>query len=87
MTLTAERRAHLVSIGRLGGLSAAARIDTRARAEAGYTAFRAGFAFGHGCTVCPRVDIPTDLHDEERLRRADQLVKVHYSRLARARTR
>lgn len=81
MTLTAERRAHLVSIGRLGGLTTAAKIDTVARATRAQTGFRASFADGHGCRACPLVEIPTDLPAEERERRADLLYRLHFTRL------
>lgn len=85
MTLSPARRAHLASIQRLGGLSTAARIDTAARARAGQAAFRASFADGHGCKLCPRVDIPKHLPERERARRAAALMTVHFSRLARQR--
>lgn len=85
MTLSTERRAHLAAIGRLGGLSAAAQVDTLDRAMRGQRALRASFADGHGCKLCPRVDIPTDLPERERARRATALQTLHYTRLARRR--
>ena len=86
MTLvTPEKRAHLRSIGRLGGLTAAATVDTHARALTGQSAFRAGFVDGHSCKLCRPIEIPADLPDDERKRRADLLYTIHFGRLARAR--
>jgi hypothetical protein len=86
MTLvTPEKRAHLQSIGRLGGLTTAATIDVTARAKAGQSKFREGFTDGHGCKLCRFIEIPTDLDATERKRRADLLFTIHFGRLARAR--
>lgn len=82
MTLvTPERRARMSAIGRLGGLTTAAKIDTQARARVGQSKFRDGFADGHSCRVCPGVTIPADLPDDERKRRANQLYRLHFTRL------
>lgn len=85
MTLSPERRAHLASIGRLGGLSTASRIDTAARARRGQAALALSFANGHGCKLCPRIDIPPNLPERERARRAETLKTLHFTRLARQR--
>lgn len=81
--LTPERRAHLSSIARLGGLAASATTDTIARARAGQSKLRQSFADGHGCSLCPHIAIPNDLPEDERARRATALWKGHFSRLAR----
>ena len=86
MTLvTPEKRAHLQSIARLGGLTTAAKIDTHLRAQIGQNAFRAAFKNGHSCKLCPLIQIPEDLPEAERARRADLLFTLHFGRLARAR--
>ena len=86
MTLvTPAQRAHLSSIARLGGLTAAATVDTKARAHLGQTKFREGFADGHQCKRCPLITIPADLPATERKRRADLLYSIHFGRMARAR--
>ena len=81
--LTSQQRAHLSSIGRLGGLAASAVVDTKARAQSAQSAFRQRFTDGHSCSVCPPVAIPDHLAPEERSRRADALYRAHFSRLAR----
>lgn len=81
--LTPEKRAHLSSIARLGGLSASATMDTAVFSQTGRNAFRASFAEGHSCRVCPEILIPTDLPAAERDRRADALWRGHFARLAR----
>lgn len=83
--ITPARRAHLAKIGRLGGLTTAATIDTHERALTGQSKFRAGFEDGHGCALCNRVEIPRSLPPAERKRRADLLYTIHFGRLARAR--
>lgn len=83
--LTPEKRAHLRAIGRLGGMAAAAVTDVRERGRRGHEKFREGFRDGHQCVVCPPVTIPTDLDVAERSRRAVQLYRLHYARLARRR--
>ncbi len=86
MTLvTPEKRAHLASIARLGGLAAAARNDTVARSLPARTAFHESFLLGHGCKVCKTVTIPADLPDTERQRRATALRALHFGQMARAR--
>lgn len=74
---------------RLGGYATAARHDTRAINAKARATFRESFALGHGCALCPRVDLPVDLTDTERARRGEALRRLHYGRLAlkSARTR
>lgn len=86
LTITPEKRAHLRAIGRLGGMAAAATTDVRERGRRGHERFRKSFLHGHGCSVCPTLNIPEGIDDTERQRRADQLYRVHYARLARRRT-
>lgn len=81
--ITPERRAHLASIARLGGLAASAVTDGVARTARARSTFRESFANGHQCARCPHVTIPTDLPQDERARRADALWKGHFARLAR----
>jgi hypothetical protein len=85
MSLTPAQRAHLAKIGRLGGLTTAATIDTHERALTGQSKFRDAFLYGHGCKLCNQVDIPMELPLAERKRRADLLYTIHFGRLARAR--
>jgi hypothetical protein len=74
-------------IGRLGGMTPAARNDTRRRALTGQSAFRASFADGHGSRVCPLVEIPADLDIDDRQRRANILYRMHFVRIAMQRKR
>lgn len=79
-TVTPEKRAHLASIGRLGGLTAAVTVDTIARATNAQGKFRQGFLNGHGCSVCRYIPNPT-----ADLVKAERLYRLHFSRLARKR--
>jgi len=83
--LTPARRAHLASIGRLGGLTFAATNDTAAASATARSAFDASFLQGHGCKVCPPIEINQDLDQDEIAKRAGLLRTLHFSRLARAR--
>ena len=83
--ITPEKRAHLASIGRLGGLTYAAQNDVHEAAANARSAFNKSFLTGHGCRVCPRVDIPDELEKHERERRASALRSIHFTRLARRR--
>jgi hypothetical protein len=77
--------------GRIGGLTFAARNDAPAQAQRASDAFIASFKTGHGgeeCSVCPdRIDIPQNLPETERNRRAETLRRLHYRRLAAYRHR
>lgn len=84
---TPERRARLAAYGRLGGMTFAAQNDTKAFSRTGRLAFRETFQNGHGCKLCPQVDIPSNLEEAERDRRADFLYRVHFTRLAQQRHR
>ena len=83
--LTEARRAHLRRIGKLGGMTSAATTDVRALGTRGATAFRQTFQAGHGCTLCPAVDLPADIDEAERDRRADLLYRMHFVRLGQRR--
>lgn len=83
--VTLAQRAHLSSIAALGGLAASAVTDTVARAQKGQAGFRARFAYGHECAICPPVAIPSELPVAERERRADAIFRLHFARLARRR--
>ena len=67
---------------RLGGSATAARHDSREINAKARATYRDSFRTGHGCAVCERVDLPADLSDAERTRRAEALRKLHYGRLA-----
>lgn len=82
-SITPEKRAHLSSIGRLGGLAAAASIDVAARGRSGQSKFVDNFKDGHGCKSCPTILIPDDLPETERRRRSNILYRMHFVRLAR----
>lgn len=82
MDIAPERRARLAAIGKVGGLTNSARNDMAQLASHGRRAFRESFQNGHDCKVCPRTDIPTDLPEDERDRRADALYRGHFARLA-----
>ena len=81
--ITPEKRAHLASIARLGGLATSATTDGAERTAKARSTFRKSFADGHNCAHCPKRTIPADLPPAERARRADALWKDHFSRLAR----
>ena len=70
--------------GRVGGFARAARYDGREMTAAARSTFAASFLTGHGCRVCPRVDLPGDLMPGERARRAEALRRGHYARVALA---
>lgn len=85
--ISAERRAHLTAIGKLGGLTNAARGNITSLSRSGRRAFRDGFDTGHGCRVCPTITIDQDLPPDERARRADALYRLHFARMAAAKAR
>lgn len=87
LDITPERRAHLASIGKLGGLTFAATNDTKALSQLGRNAFRDSFLKGHGCKLCPQIDLPEDLKPQERVRRANMLFRMHFMRMVGARRR
>lgn len=87
LDITPERRAHLASIGKLGGLTFAATNDTAALSAKGRSAFRDSFLTGHGCKLCPQVDLGPELSDRERVRRANLLFRMHFIRMVGARRR
>jgi len=68
---------------RLAALSRWAKEDPVAGTARARQAFKDSFANGggHQCKVCPRIDIPPDLPEAERLRRAAALRKLHFIRL------
>lgn len=72
---------------RLGGLTRAALYDGVEVTAKAREAFRASFLTGHGCRVCPRVEIPADLPLRERQRRGEALYSAHYVRVRMARGR
>jgi hypothetical protein len=82
--LTPEKRAHLASIARLGGLATSSTTDGVARTARARSTFRESFANGHGCSRCPTRTIPTDLPATERARRSAAMYREHFSRLGRA---
>jgi hypothetical protein len=77
--------------GRVGGLRHAAMYDMHAFGALGQSTFRQSFDRGHGCQVCPFIEIPDDLPAAERRRRAEALYSAHFQALslksARARKR
>jgi hypothetical protein len=77
--MTAVNRTHL---SRLGGLTRAALYDGEPVTRKARGAFAASFQNGHGCSVCPSIEIPVDLAPAERERRAAVLRKIHYTRIA-----
>jgi len=70
--------------GRLGGFSTAARYDSRAQNAKARRVYRDSFESGHGCHLCPRIDIDPSLPPEERRRRAEALRRLHFSWLGLA---
>lgn len=70
------------TIARLGGLTRAATHDGVSVTDRARSTFRDSFLAGHGCSVCPRREIPEDLPLTERTRRANALRKAHYIRIA-----
>ena len=79
MVLTAEQR---TLRSRIAAYAANARHDGRAITATARATYRASFERGHGCAVCPAVELPVDLRPAERARRADFLRRGHYARLA-----
>lgn len=71
--------------GRIGGLTTAAKYDGRDLTQKARDTYRASFLRGHGCTVCPRIDIPHGVSEFERTRRAHALRRLHFARIASAR--
>jgi hypothetical protein len=68
--------------GRLGGLVRSATHDGATVTKAARSTFTDSFRVGHGCSVCPPIEIPIDLPANERARRAAVLRKLHYTRVA-----
>lgn len=66
-------------IAALGGLGKSARY-TDGLAQ-GRQTYRDSFRKGHECGMCPRVDIPQDLPEDEIQRRADALFSAHMRRI------
>lgn len=77
----------IASLARIGGLSRAARYDGLEVTAKARETFRASFLDGHGCKICPRIDIPTTLAEPERERRAEALRRLHYERVSMAGSR
>jgi hypothetical protein len=75
-------RSIFVLAGRLGGYSRAARHDGELMTRKARQTFALSFLSGHGCKVCPRVDLPASLTDAERARRGEALRRAHYTRVA-----
>lgn len=73
--------------GRIGGLTKAALYDSRDGTAKARDAFWNSFLEGHGCKVCAKIDIPSDLPSPERHRRADALRRRHFSSIALHRLR
>jgi hypothetical protein len=73
--------------GRVGGYARAALYDGRAMTATARERFAASFLEGHGCRVCPSVELPSDLLPGERKRRAEALRRAHYARVALASSR
>ena len=81
--LTEDERKGLRKAGRVGGLRYAANNDVHAATARARAAKESRWILGHGCKVCgPRIDIPSDLPQEERERRATALKKLHYTLMA-----
>lgn len=68
--------------GRLGGLTRSATHDGLTVTTKARGTFAASFLDGHGCSVCPAVDVPAELPAAERERRAAVLRRLHYTRIA-----
>ncbi len=73
--------------GRLGAYAALSRHDSREINARARQVFRDSFRAGHGCRLCPRVDMPDGLPDGEVTRRAEMIRRAHFSRLAWASSR
>lgn len=85
--VTYQPRSVFSLAGRVGGLRRAALHDGEAMTRQARDSFRASFETGHGCSVCPRIDIPAGLPAEERRRRGEALRRAHYSAVAMASAR
>jgi len=68
--------------GRKGGLTKAALYDAREATAVARLAFTDSFLQGHGCSVCSRIDLPAELPDGERRRRAEALRRRHFASIA-----
>jgi hypothetical protein len=68
-----------------GALAANARRDVHAHAARMRRAYRDSFLVGHGCRLCPRIDIPADAPGGDRERRAAALWRLHWHRMRRQR--
>ena len=84
---TADKRDFHRLAGRVGGYARAALHDGAEMTEKARETFRASFEEGHGCKVCPRIDLPAGLLPVERARRAEALRRGHYARVAMASAR
>jgi hypothetical protein len=67
---------------RLGALRLHATHDPKVTSAPGRAAFLAGFDAVHDCAMCGRVEIPADLPEHERLRRAEYAKRGHMAQLA-----
>ena len=67
--------------GRIGGLTTASMYDGVELTRKARDAYRLSFLQGHGCAACPRIEIPADVPDLERHRRAALLRRLHFARL------
>lgn len=74
----------IATLARIGGLTRAAQYDGLEVTSAARAAFTGSFLTGHGCKVCPRIDVPIDLPLPERERRAEALRRLHYQRVSLA---
>lgn len=81
------RAISIQEVARLGGLTKAAMYDGLEGTEAARSAYRRSFEMGHGCALCPRIEIPAALPEEERSRRAAALRKAHFARMGMQRRR
>lgn len=77
--MTPEQRSLRGRIGALVALSRNDPVEINAKARQVY---RDSFSTGHECRICPRIDIPADLPEAERTRRADTIRRAHYARIA-----
>lgn len=78
-------RNQLLSLyGRVGAYVQHERHDPRITSQAARDTFAASFLSGHGCAVCPTVELSASLPGAERERRADMLRRGHYARMALA---
>ena len=66
---------------RLGGIVTGSRRDATRHAALMQRAWAEAFLAGHACALCPPTDIPEDLPQAERLRRAKALRQAHFIRM------